>query len=539
MLDPTAPRSALPARRLSGEYSFADGYRGLELTPDGDAFRILEKYHRRLLLAETPDDYPEIYLLGANGLWMNDPASFLSIQQRMITDYASEIAFWGSQDEITGLPPGKVGRAVQDCISRKSIGKAEEARKSIGSLLIQIADLYENEMPSWVKDLNRCRLEEIDADMSCIATPDGVLDLKTGKVLPPHEGSLRRMTSRYALLDSFKQDATHPNVERLFNHMPPKHAAYIGGELGYCLWGAPTRRVLFLVGEGGGGKTTLANAIRASFGPLVSRPGAKSVSKDPHGSIAENDTRAQYFVAPYRFALIEEAGDVQVNEEAVKERSGDVDGITYSLKYQNPVNRRPTATMTFISNDTPKQIGLKDEALRDRVRVLPYHPVPTEQQIGTLKLAWFEQNDDARKMRQAFVAYLVRFCQVHPLGSPPEPPPEMLEQVEVWANAELGEFGQWVKANLIPDARSFAVIEDVWKAAKEQFTPDRNDAIHGVRRAGFAAYARAVVPALPKATRPRSQGQKYGWLGWRLLTDDDLPFVEESEFELDISNGVL
>lgn len=536
MLDPTTHSPGYrKLRRLSGHYSFENGYHGLELTPDGDAFRILERNHERLLIAAQPGSYPEIYVLDSDGLWNNDPADFLSIHQRTITEFATEIARLGSQDQITGLKAERVGRAVQDCISRKSIGKAEEARKSIGSLVAQIPDLSQDDLPYWATVLNRCRLEDVDSDTTCIAAPNGVVDLNTGRLLDADSGSRRLLTRRYALPDPYRRGAAHTRVEQLFSHMPSADAAYLSAELGYCLWGAPSRRVLFLIGEGGGGKTTLTNAIRASFGPLVSRPNSRSISKDPNDRPTDNDAWAEYFVTPYRFAIFEEVADVQIKEERVKERSGDVDEITYSRKYENPVRRRPTATMTFVSNDTPKQIGLKDKALRDRMRILPYHPVPAEQQDGSLKFAWQGQDEEAQKMRQAFVAYLVNFCLVHPLGQPPTPPPSQLETVQEWADAELGEFGQWVKANLIEAPSDFAVIEEVWRAAKQQFSTDRADTIHGVRRSGFPAYARSIIPKLPKASRARSRGLAYGWAGWRLLSDDDLPFVDEAEMELDVS----
>lgn len=521
--------------QISGAYNFETGWRGLALTPDGDAYRLLETHHDRLLVAEQGGDYPEIYVLDADtGLWSNDPAEFLGLHHEVVSAYAGTIALHGAKEEIKGVgTPTAVAKAVRDCVMRKSLRDAEQCRKSIGSILSQIRRA--SNPPEWARAVNRCRIEDIDTDVSCIAAPNGVIDLRTAKLLSPMAARRRYLTRENALPQPYDPGAEHPNVARLLAHMEPALAAYFFQQIAYCLLGHPTRRVLFLKGTPDGGKTTLMNAISTSLGPgLVRRPTAKSISRDRRGGRSENDSFAKYYVAPARILIIEEAAKVELDEELIKERSGDVEMITFSEKYKNPVSKPPTGTILFIGNERPKHIGLSDPGMLDRCRVMPFTAVPDDDKDGEYLHTWTDTSPDGVRQRQAFVTFLVRLAAKMKVGAPPAQPESVLRELDDWAREEIGEAGLWLRHNLVEDDGGFVVIEDVWTAWKDAIGADNRGNVHNVSRQRFAAYTRGIVAGLPSAYRNRVYGElKYGWRGWRLLNADDEPFVDYPEMGLD------
>ena len=504
----------------------------MNLSPDGDALRFIESHAMRILIGWQEDDYAQVYILDrATGLWSRDPVLFMALYYERMQAFGREFQAAELDQDIDGFTALEKRRARQMIIARKSSGHAEECRRAIGALVRQLIDKGEQTESLWYRQLTLCEADEMDSDMSCIAAPNGVIDLKTGRLMLPHDAKHRHMTTTNMIPDPYEPEAKHSDVARLTKHMPVMHAAYILSEFGYSLHGRPTRRFLMLICRPGGGKSTLADALHYSLGPLVSRAPGQSLARS---QVARNDAdpNAASFVSPIRIAIVEEIERIKISTDTLKERTGDAAVIKYRKLYENPQDRRPTATPLLLGNQPPQHLGLTDPGVAQRCKPLPFLPIETDTTDLHLRYAWSPHDKAPREAseavtrRQALVAELVRAAVTYPAGDPPAQPTEVLEIIESWEDDELGEVGRWLIDGFEADDQSYVVIDELWDKMVTKFKADKDGKVQGWQRSTFAKRIKSILPDLPPATRYRQYGRKRGWAGWRF----DEPYTDEPAY---------
>ena len=121
-------------------------------------------------------------------------------------------------------------------------------------------------LPPWVVVERR---DHIDADLTCIGTPGGVVDLLGGRILPPQEARERLVVTSTPV--EYEPDARHPLVDRI---LPPVGPGLWGNEmawyraliLGYGLVHEPQREFMWEICSEGSGKSTFVNTLREALG---------------------------------------------------------------------------------------------------------------------------------------------------------------------------------------------------------------------------------------------------------------------------------
>ena len=519
----------------SGSWSFGLGIHGLNLSPDGDAERFLSVYGPRILVAAQPDDHADIYILNRrNGLWSKDPGLFFGLHQARVDKMLKEFLTTRAEDEIYGFTDVEKRRVPQMIVARKTSNQAIEVAKAIGALVQQVEDRGTEESVTWWNQITRCSADEIDADMSCIAAQNGVIDLRSGALLPAIESKARLCTIDNAIPDPYRPGSEHEDIDKLVNHMPAEHGGYFFSEFGYSLHGRPTRRFLMVISPPNSGKSTIVDALTYSLGPLVGRAPREALAESK-SQRSDADPLATEFVSPRRLTIMEEVEKVRISADILKERTGDAAAITYRKLYSNPVRARPTATPLLLGNQPPQNLGLSDPAVLQRCKPLPYDAVPANSIDLHLRYAWSphdksqKEQAEARRRRQALVARLVREAVQNPPGEPPPQPGLVREIISSWEDDELGDVGRWIIDSLTPDANGRVVIDHIWEEMVERFGQDKNGKVQGWVRSTLAKRIKSMLPELPPATRSREDGRKRSWAGWSFSPPSDDDWYAEVE----------
>ena len=510
--------------------------RELTLNALGDAERLLQRSAASLLLVRMPQRVanvsttrqpPIANLLvydATTGIWSARDDRLRGLVQAAADEYAHllvDLALAKEVDANRELPA-----AVR--YLRGAAKRLPEIKDAAATVLVRAQDALEP--PAWLPRLTVCARHELNADLRYIAAPNGVVDVSLAAIVPAAEARPALVTDEHALPDPFDAAAEHPAIEALFGHMPPDVSEYLWRELGYCLHGRPNRRILQLLGVGGSGKSTVSNAIRFSLGGLASSapPAALAPAQSSRDSKRRYlDPSAEAWAPPARIVVMPEVEGAPTDSTTMKARCGG-DPLTVARLNENPYETEATATTLMIGNDPPL-LDWTDEALVDRLRILPHDPVPADQRDdGAMRDLWAAE----ATARQAFVARLVLFAALTP--ERPLVLQEGLDRLEQRRVEGEGELAEFVRSTLIPGTTNdHARPAELWRAAAAQFSPDAAGRIEGIGESDIARYARRLLPQLPKMERlRRADGRHLRWPGWTIAGaeraersfDDDAPF---------------
>jgi len=215
-------------------------------------------------------------------------------------------------------------------------------------------------------------INDFDRDSRLLNTPNGVLDLATGALLPHNRGQLlMRITGA-----PFDPSARDQKWERFLDEVT-------GGEnelreflqriLGYALGGDPVEeRFPLFIGEGGSGKGTLLEPSKTAAGLYAVACPFETFLKSSSDSRIRNDLAA---LAGTRIVLASEAPDgAQFNIALLKNLTGR-DTISARFLYGEYFEFRPKFVPIFSSNTAP-HIPANDTGAWRRILRIPFDNVP-------------------------------------------------------------------------------------------------------------------------------------------------------------------
>lgn len=451
---------------------------------------ILLRRHDEILLADD-GNYGTCLTLDERGIWQSGGRRWVAWFSELSRELA-EVVDRGDLDD-------KTAREVQRALRHPN--GVENVRRQIGGVLDDMRQ--QGEAPQ----VTECASRDLDAQTQYLGAANGVVDLWTGQRLPPEEARQALVTQ--SAPTAFDPDATQPDVEQLFAHLPEETCRWWWVVLGYCLLGSPSRRVYLIVGPPSGGKTTLINALANTLGPYADRP-ADDALEGKAGVNAGLSPELEAFVAPRRYALIDEAPSLRVSTTKLKRLSGDGQ-VTFRRLHQQLQTRPATATIFIVCNpNSVPRFRLQDSAMADRLRELPY-PKVLNPDLG------FRDRITEKDFRQALLARLVKEASSQTPGRPPDNVEQVRKATLARVEEDKGELGIFAK-RLRPGV-GYLTVRQVWDAwCEHNGSSDEEKKVGGLGIQSLSRALREYVPGLPApgSVRPSGGNPVKGWKDWRM-----------------------
>ena len=217
------------------------------------------------------------------------------------------------------------------------------------------------------------RKQELDSHKYLFNCENGVIDLKTGDLLPHDRDFLFTKISSVA----YQKDADCPNwkafLESIFidEQGQPNYEIidFMQKAIGYSLTGDTTEQVMFfLFGNGRNGKSTFINTVQQLLGDYGRQTNSDTFIKKKNDSSINNDI-ARLDGARFVSAVESEEGQ-QLSESLVKQITG---GEKMSARFlrQEYFEFTPEFKVFFTTNHKPIVKG-SDEGIWRRIRLVPF-----------------------------------------------------------------------------------------------------------------------------------------------------------------------
>jgi len=219
----------------------------------------------------------------------------------------------------------------------------------------------------------RVEVGQLDKDKALLGVANGMVDLRTGRLLPPDPGALiTRITSvRYV------EGAECPVFERTIREVfkgQELMPAFIQRLVGYSITGDPREHLMaFFIGNGGNGKSTIQNAIRFALGDHCVSAHASSFVREGVGGAAVGGARPDLLALHgARLVLVSEPPEgAELREDVIKSMAGGDALPARALYSSHIVQIQPSWTAWLSTNHKPIIKG-EDTGIWRRVLPVPF-----------------------------------------------------------------------------------------------------------------------------------------------------------------------
>lgn len=232
---------------------------------------------------------------------------------------------------------------------------------------------------AYSRGIVRIDVSELDGDADMLNTPDGYLELETGRIRPLGETEFpTRITGAH-----FDPEARSEIWENFLNRILPDPAVqnFVQRLFGYALLGEVREHVMpIFTGSGANGKGTLRDAVLAAFGTY-------GVEVDPELLMQSHNPRHGTFTLELmgrRLVFCSETEQHRRFAEAAMKRLVGGDRLQGNRMRHDPITFKPTHTLIMCTNHLPKVSG-DDPAVWRRILVVPFDVViPEAERDGRL-----------------------------------------------------------------------------------------------------------------------------------------------------------
>ena len=490
---------------------------------DMASWLILEHGERLLVTHDDQQSGSDLHVLDATGVWTKGDDALLKLLAERGQALREEAVKLTAGNVKTGLA---LMRDARPWFSPPSL---DQVRKMAHPAYMVLRDakaginapVGDDDNPLF--DITLTLDTKLNADPLFIGTASGVVSLETGKLLPPDQGRRHLVTHRAPI--GWEPGAQHPDVDRLFAHLPDAERNWWWQVLGYALRGSPSARIYEVVGPPNGGKSGLMAALTATLGPYagVASPGLLELRRGAVESDSGLSPGTVAMVPPRRFAIFDEVKPKRLNNKLLKDWSGDGAGVTWRTLHQQPRTDRVTASMFLLCNTGQEaRLGMQDAGMQRRLRTLAYPALRAMiDDFNTKRIL-----DPA--FQRALLWRLVDEASRCTTGAPPDAPPSVMATTAERIADDVGEIGNFAK-RIVRGSGTLTVAE-VWSAWCQHNDEQADaDAPGGIKRTRLSTELVALVSGLPKPHPYKVDGKNArGWRGWQLLdavpsadTDDD------------------
>jgi putative DNA primase/helicase len=292
---------------------------------------------------------------------------------------------WMSWDGMRWRPDRATVREAIRRICRKAALEAEDP-----SLSLRLASAAKvAAVESLARTDNRLVMSEEnwDADPWLLNTPGGVVELRSGKVMP-HDPDLS-MTHLTAALPGGEAPRWHTFIDEITGG-DTELRAYLQRVAGYCLTGSTREQAIFyLLGSGANGKSVFTSVLATILGGYATTAAsdllaATSTARHPTDIAVLNGRRLVLVAEMERRA--------RFAESRMKALTGG-DEIAARLMRQDFFTFIPRFKLLITGNQMPALDGA-DEAARRRLQIVPFRwAVPAEKRDSQLIDALLQERD--------------------------------------------------------------------------------------------------------------------------------------------------
>ena len=484
-------------------------------TPAADVRRLLEYSPDKLCVVRVQDGPWRLLVAQAGGRWAAEESVVGEEHIDCALAWQRSVTKAAARGELTPLD-------AQTC-TRWAVSSAKPAglREMLG--MVGVMYLHMKTHGILPDGLTFCEEEALDADRFTMGARNGVIDLNTGRLLPPDVARSRFVTR--SIPDPFNPGASHSHATDLIRHLDDQDRDYLEHALGYALRGNPARRVYGLAGPKGGGKSTLLAAIVAALGNV--KGNGYGMRLDVEALLATRWTSGRsghhgnlVGLQDARVVVTEEPPDGRrFNGALLKDLTGGTPQAFRDVGEKAPAARAVKGTL-FIAMNPGQEATLDttDDALADRVRLLPYPALPAYSagKADVERLTQVAENPD---VRQAVMAMLVRWGTL--ATTRPADSPSVADFTAQRRRDSIGAVGQFLQDRLRVTERYGDSVntEALWQTLVEELGPeDAHGRLEGLDRKGMTALARELHPTLPRV-QPTRRGSV--WKGVQLVAAED------------------
>ena len=376
---------------------------------------------------------------------------------------------------------------------------------------------------------------DMDADPDILNCRNGVVDLRTGELMP-HDPE--RLISRIAGAD-YDPTAKSDDLDAILSAVPPDVADWLQVRFGQAATGHMTPDDVMPVLNGGGsnGKTTFVDCVGAALGEY-------------HTLIPDSVLMGQ--ASPFdlitlqgvRFALIEETPEAaHLDSVRLKKTLGSPE-MRGAFKYKDSVTWRATHSLFLTTNYRPIVTETDTGTWRRLALVsFPYtfvkgEPTAPHERKGDPNLRARASKDPEilRAMLRWIVDGARRFYDAGMVI--PDPPESVAEDTRAWRRESDMILAYW-DDRLVADPDAYVTTTDLYEDYREWtrergnrepseklFTPRFQDHSETIRARVVKRRVRTSQPGIsrPRTARSPLPAQAMAWVGVRFRDDDDYPF---------------
>ncbi|MDQ3167363.1 MAG: phage/plasmid primase, P4 family [Chloroflexota bacterium] len=211
-------------------------------------------------------------------------------------------------------------------------------------------------------------IDDLDTDGSLLNVQNGIVDLRTGTLMPHDRAKLMTKMAPVA----YDPSALCPYWDAFLTYIMDDNAdllRFLQKALGYSLTGNASERVIFLLHGGGrNGKSTLIETVNAVMGNYATRsPSEMLMAKRGDPGVPNDIAR----LPGIRFTFASETGENgRLDEARIKDITS---GDTLSARFmkQDFFEFKPQFKIWLATNHKPVITG-GDDAIWDRIRLIPF-----------------------------------------------------------------------------------------------------------------------------------------------------------------------
>jgi len=306
------------------------------MTDTGNSQRFADDHRGHIIYCpQLTGNKPERWLLHDGKRWKQDAGG--GAQQLVVETLNNLEVEEELRSELYGEPYARTSKNAQRWVH------VTQSEKSRGAML---------RLAAHQKGIHR-HINEFDQDKNLLNVQNGVVDLRTGKLLPH---SNKQLNMRIAGVP-YVPGAVDPKWESFLDHFTQGDKdvrAFLQRLVGYSLGGDPVEEVVtFFHGKGGGGKGTFINTIEKALGSYAMATPFDTFTVKL-GSGIPNDI-ARMAGARVVFANEGKTG-ARVDTALMKAFSGR-DTLSARFLYSEHFDFRPRAVLFLCTNDMPHISG--------------------------------------------------------------------------------------------------------------------------------------------------------------------------------------